>query len=59
MMIIKIRSVVFCGLVLSVLAIGPKVRGFSPAEGNGFLRPIKICSMPSFGRGNKAAGTMS
>jgi hypothetical protein len=34
------------GLVVSVLATGPKVRGFKP---DGFLRVIKICSTTSFG----------
>jgi hypothetical protein len=34
------------GLVVSVLATGPKVRGFDP---NGFLRVIKIRSTTSFG----------
>jgi hypothetical protein len=32
-----------------VLAIGTKVRGSNPAESNGYLRVIKICSMTSFG----------
>jgi hypothetical protein len=32
-----------------MLAIGPKVCGFQPGQGNGFLRPMKICSIPSFG----------
>jgi hypothetical protein len=31
-----------------VLAIGPKVCGFKPGQGDGFLRAIKICSTPSF-----------
>jgi hypothetical protein len=34
------------GLVVSVLATGPKVRGF---DGDGFLRVIKIRSTTSFG----------
>jgi hypothetical protein len=33
----------------SVLATGPKGRGFKPGRGDGFLRAIKICSTPSFG----------
>jgi hypothetical protein len=32
-----------------VLAIGPKVFGFNLAKGDGFLKVIQICSMPSFG----------
>jgi hypothetical protein len=35
--------------VVSVLATGPKGRGFTPGRGDGFLRAIKIRSTPSFG----------
>jgi hypothetical protein len=35
--------------VVSVLATGPKGRGFKPGRGDGFLRAIKIRSTPSFG----------
>jgi hypothetical protein len=35
--------------MVSVLAIRPKVRGFKPGRGHGFLRAIKIRSMSSFG----------
>jgi hypothetical protein len=35
--------------VVSVLATGPKVFGFEPGQGDGFLRAIKIRSTPSFG----------
>jgi hypothetical protein len=35
--------------MISVLAIGPSVRGFRPGRGGGFLRAIKIRSTPSFG----------
>jgi hypothetical protein len=43
--------VVFGALVDSVFTIGPNPRfaGLNPAEGDGFLRAIKIRSMPSFG----------
>jgi hypothetical protein len=34
--------------VVSVVAIGPKVPRLKPSRGNGFLREIKICTMPSF-----------
>jgi hypothetical protein len=34
--------------VVSVLAIGPRFVGSHLAEGDGFLRVIKICSIPSF-----------
>jgi hypothetical protein len=37
------------GVVVSVLATGPKYRRFKPGRGNGFLRAIKISSTPSFG----------
>jgi hypothetical protein len=36
------------GVVISVFATGPKGHGFKPGRGDGFLRVIKICSMPSF-----------
>jgi hypothetical protein len=36
------------GVVVSVLANGPKGYGFKPSQGNGFLMAIKIHSMPSF-----------
>jgi hypothetical protein len=36
------------GVMVSVLTIGPKVRGVKPDRGDGFLRAIKICSTPSF-----------
>jgi hypothetical protein len=35
--------------MVSVLAIGPKVRQFKPNRGDGFLKAIKIHSIPSFG----------
>jgi hypothetical protein len=35
--------------VVSVLAAGPKVCGFMPGRGDGFLRAIKIRSTPSIG----------
>jgi hypothetical protein len=35
--------------VVSVLATGPKGRGFEPGQGDGFLRVIKIRSTSSFG----------
>jgi hypothetical protein len=34
---------------VSVLATGPKGRGFKPVRGDEFLRAIKIRSTPSFG----------
>jgi hypothetical protein len=32
------------GVVVSVLATGPKGCGFEPGQGDGFLRAIKMCS---------------
>jgi hypothetical protein len=37
------------GVVVSVLAAGPKGCGFEPGQGDGFLRAIKIRSTPYFG----------
>jgi hypothetical protein len=37
------------GVLVSVLATGPKGRVFEPGLGGGFLRAIKISSTPSFG----------
>jgi hypothetical protein len=37
------------GVVVSVLATGPKGCRFKPSQGDGFLRAIKIRSTPSFG----------
>jgi hypothetical protein len=37
------------GVIVSVLAIGPKVRGFKRGRGDGFLRTIEIRSTLSFG----------
>jgi hypothetical protein len=36
------------GVAVSVLATGPKGRGFKPGRGDGFLRAIKIRSTSSF-----------
>jgi hypothetical protein len=35
--------------MVSVFAIGHKVRRFKPGKGDGFLRAIKVHSTPSFG----------
>jgi hypothetical protein len=37
------------GVVVTVLATGPKGSGFKPSQVDGFLRAIKIHSTPSFG----------
>jgi hypothetical protein len=49
--------VVLGGVVVIVISIGPKVRGFKP-EDVGFLRSINIRSTTSFG-GSKAVGPVS
>jgi hypothetical protein len=41
-------------VVVSVLATGPKGRGFEPGQGDGFLSVIKIRSTPSSQMGSKA-----
>jgi hypothetical protein len=46
------RPVLGCHLrsvMVSVLAVGPKFRGFTPGRGDGFLKAIKIRSTPSIG----------
>jgi hypothetical protein len=48
------QIVVFCGLVVSLLAIGLKVKGFKRTKGFGFLRAIKIRRTPSLRVGHKA-----
>jgi hypothetical protein len=42
------------GVVVSVLATGPKGRGFKPGQSNGFLSVIKIRTTPSSWMGSKA-----
>jgi hypothetical protein len=42
------------GVVVSVLANGPKGCSFEPGQGNGFLRAIKIRSKPFSRMGSKA-----
>jgi hypothetical protein len=42
------------GVVVSVLATGPKVAGSKPGQGDGLLRAIKIRSAPSSRMGRKA-----
>jgi hypothetical protein len=43
------KSIRWCRLIVSVLAVGAKVRGFKLGRGNRFLRTINISSTPSFG----------
>jgi hypothetical protein len=42
------------GVMVSVLATGPKGCGFESGQGDGFLRVIKIRSIPSSRMGSKA-----
>jgi hypothetical protein len=37
------------GVMVSDLAIGPKVRWFKPGQGDGFLRTIEVRDTPFFG----------
>jgi hypothetical protein len=46
------------GVVVSVLATGPKGCGFEPGQGDGFLRAIKIRSTPSSWMGSKAGRSL-
>jgi hypothetical protein len=43
------HGVVLGGVMVTVLAIGPRVRASVPAESDGFLRAIKIRCTTSFG----------
>jgi hypothetical protein len=43
------RLVVLGGVTASMLATGPKVRGFKRGNGDEFLRAMKILSTPAFG----------
>jgi hypothetical protein len=47
------------GLVVIVLAVGPNVREFNPAEDDRFLRAIKIRSTTPFAEEVKREGPMS
>jgi hypothetical protein len=49
--VLKRLAVALGGLVVSVLATGPKVRGFKPGRGRWILRVIKsIARLPSEGK---------
>jgi hypothetical protein len=47
------------GLVVSVLATGPKVRGFDPDRGRWIFKGDKNPELHFFRRGSKAVGPMS
>jgi hypothetical protein len=42
------RKVALRGLVVIVLAIGPKVREFKPGQGRWIFKGDKVCSTTSF-----------
>jgi hypothetical protein len=43
-----LKPVVLGGLVVTMLGIGPKVRGFKPGRGSEFLKAIKsVARLPS------------
>jgi hypothetical protein len=48
MLIFKVYKVVLGGLVVTLLAIGPKVPRFKPGRGRWILRAIKICTTTLF-----------
>jgi hypothetical protein len=50
---------VFGGVMVSVLSIGPKVRGFKPGRSDGFLRAIKYQQHVFLRRGSKGSGPTS
>jgi hypothetical protein len=54
----KIKTILmichFGGVVVSVLATGPKGCGSEPGQGDGFLRAIQVCSTHSSQMGSKA-----
>jgi hypothetical protein len=55
---LNMSGVALGGVVVSVLATGPKVRGFKPGRGRWILRVIKsVARLPS--EGKKAVGPMS
>jgi hypothetical protein len=47
------------GVVVSVLATGPKGYGFEPGQGDGFLRAIKSAAHLPLGWEVKLEGSMS
>jgi hypothetical protein len=48
-MLFKLEPCRLGGVGVSVLATGPKVRGFETGQGDGLLRAIKIRSTTCFG----------
>jgi hypothetical protein len=57
---LQIPYVAWCrlgGVVVSVLATGPKGCGFKPGQGDGFLRVIKIRSTPSSWMGSRVGSS--
>jgi hypothetical protein len=53
------NSNLLCDVMVSVLAIRPKVRGFKPSRGDGFLRAIKFVPLvPSDGKKNRRSNVV-
>jgi hypothetical protein len=59
LLMFELVALVVVWLVVSVLATGLKGCGFESGESDGFLRAIKIHSIPLFRMGSKAGGPMS
>jgi hypothetical protein len=51
--------VILDGIMVTVLVIGAKVRGFKPGQGRRIFKSYKIRNTPSFGGGSKAVCPMS
>jgi hypothetical protein len=49
-LVVNITDLLSClgGVMLSMLATGPKVHRFKPGQGDGLIRVINIRSTPSF-----------
>jgi hypothetical protein len=52
-------DVILCGLVVNVLTIGPKVRGFKPGRGRWTFKGDTNHQHAFLRRGSKAVGPMS
>jgi hypothetical protein len=46
---VRVTVVILGGIVVSVLAIGPRVVGFKPGRGDGFFKGDEMCSTLYFG----------
>jgi hypothetical protein len=57
--LISIKWGLLGGVVVSMLATGPKGCGFEPGQGDGLLRVINIRNTPSSRMGSKAGDPLS